>query len=161
MKYMYTGNRHRRWRRICFSIWATWQCVMGLIRQAARAGSRSWDRVAPLDINGLVTYSVNTSRPGQNDRHFPDGIFQCIFLDGKFWISLKIAPKFVPKVRINNIPALVQIMAWRRGGDKPLSEPMMVRLYALLGLNELSPCLATAWPLGSATQLSQCRVWPR
>ena len=35
--------------------------------------------------------------------------------------------KFVPKGPINNIPALVQIMAWRRLGDKPLSEPMMVR----------------------------------
>ena len=29
---------------------------------------------------------------------------------------------------INNIPTLVQVMAWRRPGDKPLSEPMMVRL---------------------------------
>ena len=29
---------------------------------------------------------------------------------------------------MNNIPALVQIMAWRRPGDKPLSEPMMVSL---------------------------------
>ena len=29
---------------------------------------------------------------------------------------------------INNIPALVQIMAWRRPGDKPLSEAMVVRL---------------------------------
>ena len=29
---------------------------------------------------------------------------------------------------INNIPTLVQIMAWRRPGDKPLSEPMMVTL---------------------------------
>ena len=29
---------------------------------------------------------------------------------------------------INNIPALVQIMAWRRPGDKRLSEPMMVSL---------------------------------
>ena len=27
-----------------------------------------------------------------------------------------------------NIPALVQIIAWRRSGDKPLSEPMMVSL---------------------------------
>ena len=36
--------------------------------------------------------------------------------------------KFVPKFRINEIPALVQIMAWRRPGDKPLSEPMMVSL---------------------------------
>ena len=35
---------------------------------------------------------------------------------------------FVPKVRINNIPALVQMMAWRRPGDKPLSEPMMAIL---------------------------------
>ena len=42
------------------------------------------------------------------------------------WISIKISPKFVPKGPINNIPALVQIMAWRRPGDKPLSEPMMV-----------------------------------
>ena len=29
---------------------------------------------------------------------------------------------------INNIPALAQVMAWRRPGYKPLSEPMMVRL---------------------------------
>ena len=36
--------------------------------------------------------------------------------------------KFVPKGPINNIPALVQIMAWRRPGDKPLSEPIMVSL---------------------------------
>ena len=29
---------------------------------------------------------------------------------------------------INNIPALVQIIAWRRPGDKQLSEPMLVSL---------------------------------
>ena len=39
----------------------------------------------------------------------------------------KILLKFVPKGRINNIPALVLIMAWRQPGNKPLSEPMMVR----------------------------------
>ena len=44
------------------------------------------------------------------------------------WISLKIPLKFVPKVQIHNIPALVQIMAWRWPGDKALSEPMMVSL---------------------------------
>ena len=43
-------------------------------------------------------------------------------------ISINISLKFVPKGRINNIPAMVQIMAWRRPGDKPLSEPMMVNL---------------------------------
>ena len=36
-----------------------------------------------------------------------------------------ISLKFVPKGLINNIPALVQIMAWRRPGANPLSEPMM------------------------------------
>ena len=43
-------------------------------------------------------------------------------------ISIRISLKFVPKGPINIIPALVWIMAWRRPGDKPLSEPMMVRL---------------------------------
>ena len=57
------------------------------------------------------------------------------------WISIKISLKFVPRGPISNIPALVQMMAWRRPGDKPLSEPVMVSLlthvYASLGLNEL------------------------
>ena len=42
--------------------------------------------------------------------------------------DLKISLKFVPKGLFNNIPALDQIMAWRRSGDKPLSEPMMESL---------------------------------
>ena len=67
-------------------------------------------------------------RPRQNGRHFADDIFKCIFLNEDAWISLKISLKFVTKVQINNIPSLVQIMAWRRPGDKPLSEPMMVSL---------------------------------
>ena len=43
-------------------------------------------------------------------------------------ISFKISLKFVPKGSINNISALVQIMAWRRPGEKPLSETMIVCL---------------------------------
>ena len=41
---------------------------------------------------------------------------------------LRISLKFVPRDRINNIPSLVQIMAWHWPGDKPLSEPMVVSL---------------------------------
>ena len=80
----------------------------------------------------------NTLKPRQNCHHFADDIFKCTFFKGNAWISLDISLKFVPKVRINNIPALVQIMAWRRPGDKPLSEPMIVHLciYASFGLNE-------------------------
>ena len=69
---------------------------------------------------------VNTLRPRKNGRHVPDDIFRCIFLNENIWISLKIPLKFVPRGPINNIPALVQMMAWRRPGDKPLSEPMLV-----------------------------------
>ena len=59
---------------------------------------------------------------------FPDDIFKCVFLFENVWIWIKISLKCVPTVRIINIPALVQIMAWCRIGDKPLSEPMMVNL---------------------------------
>ena len=45
-----------------------------------------------------------------------------------FEFLFKISPKFVPKGPINNIPALVRIMAGRRTGDKLLSESMMVKL---------------------------------
>ena len=71
---------------------------------------------------------VNTLRPRQNGRHFPDGIFKYTFLNENVWISIKISLKFVPKGPINNIPSLVQIMAWHRPGDKPLSERIMVSL---------------------------------
>ena len=71
---------------------------------------------------------LNTLRPRQNERHFADDIFKWIFLNENVWIPIKISLKFVPQGPINNIPALVQIMAWRRPGDKPLSGPMMVRL---------------------------------
>ena len=58
---------------------------------------------------------------------FSADIFKSIFLNENVWISIKIALKFVSRGQINNIPALFQIMAWRRPGDKPLSEPMMVK----------------------------------
>ena len=61
----------------------------------------------------------------QNGRHFADNIFKHIFLNENVWISINISLKFVPEGQINNIPALVKIMAWRQQGDKPLSEPMM------------------------------------
>ena len=71
---------------------------------------------------------VNTMRPRQNGCYFPDDIFKCIFLNENVWISIKISLKFVPKRAINNILALVQIMAWHCPGDKPLSELMMFTL---------------------------------
>ena len=71
---------------------------------------------------------LNTLRTRQNGRHFADNTFKRIFLNENVWISFKNSLKFVLYSPINNIPALVQIMAWRRPGDKPLAETMMVRL---------------------------------
>ena len=72
--------------------------------------------------------ALNTLRPIQNGRHFADDTFKRIFLKENVRISIEISLKFVPKSPIDNIPALVQIMAWRRPGDKPISEAMMVSL---------------------------------
>ena len=61
---------------------------------------------------------LNTLRSRQNGQHFADDIFKCIFLNENVSISIEISLMFVPKGPINNIPAFVQIMAWRRPGDK-------------------------------------------
>ena len=65
--------------------------------------------------------------PGQNGRHFTDDIFRCIFVNEKCCVLIKILLKFVPKGPVESISALVWIMAWRRIGDKPLSEPILTR----------------------------------
>ena len=69
-----------------------------------------------------------------------------LFLNENEWISIKISLKFVPKGQINNIPSWFQIMAWRRPGDKPLSEAMMVSLLAHICVTR-SQWILTAWPL--------------
>ena len=47
---------------------------------------------------------------------------------------IKIALKFVPKGPIDKIATLVQTMAWRRAGNKPLSEPMVISLLTHIGV---------------------------
>ena len=79
-----------------------------------------WNAPRPV----LVSW-VNTLRPRQNGRHVADDIFKCIFLNENILIPTKISLNYVPYGLIDNMAALVQIMAWRRPGDKPLSEPMM------------------------------------
>ena len=80
---------------------------------------------------------INTLRPRHSGHHFPDDLFKCIFLNEDVSILVKISLKFVSEDPINNIPALVQIMACRRPGDKPLSEPMMA---------SLSTHICVTWP---------------
>ena len=70
----------------------------------------SWLRLPDAVINSL--------RPRQN---YADDIFKCIFWNENILISIKISLKFISY-------SSVQIMAWCRPGDKPLSEPMMIIL---------------------------------
>ena len=91
--------------------------------------SSQWDALWQRIVYNLITAQpLSILRLRQNGRHFPEDILRCIFLNENVWIAIKFSKKFVPKGLINNIPALVQIMAWHRPGAKPLSEPMLVSL---------------------------------
>ena len=65
-----------------------------------------------------------------------DDIFTCIFVNENDKIPIPILLKYVPMSPIDNKPSLVQGMAWRRSGDKPLPKPMMTQ-FAALGGDEL------------------------
>ena len=132
-------------------------------RSTAHTCITHWARLAVcvILINSLFArgsgYDFNSLRPRWNGRHFPDGIFKCIFLNETVWISPKITLKFVPNVQINHIPALVQKMAWRRPGDKPLSEPMLVRLLTHMCVTR-PRCVKTYWSMGDLDTISKMQL---
>ena len=65
-----------------------------------------------------------------------DDTFKRIFLNENARISIKMSLKFVPKDPINNIPTLVEIMAW----CLVINQWSLCywRIYSLLGLSELT-----------------------
>ena len=90
-----------------------------------------------------------------------------------FWFNFF---EFLPRVPINSIPELVQIISWRRSGSKPLSEPMMISLLTHMCVTrshwvEYKACIAISdsiyiiqftYPTTSSAYLSrypECRVW--
>ena len=79
----------------------------------------------------VVAPLITTLRPRQNGRDFPHDIFKYMFLNENICISIEILLMLVPKGSINNIKALVQVMAWRQPGDKP----MMVSLLTYICLS--------------------------
>ena len=111
-----------------------------------------------------LPFRFSKLRPRQNGRHLPDVILKCIFLNENGWISLNFLLKFISNVPTDNIPILVQIMARRLPGDKPLSERMMVIL--LTHICVARPQWVKSWygflnaprPPWSVSQICQCRV---
>ena len=105
---------------------------LAMVRFAQGRYGRLWPFDLPSGDCRLVCCDsvmlTHDLRPRQNGRHFADDTFKCIFLNEDVLILIYISLKFVPKGPINNISAWVEIMTWRRPGDKPLSKPMLVSL---------------------------------
>ena len=99
-----------------------------------------WTQASGISL-GDSEMQFNTLWPTHNCRYLVDNIFKSILLNENAWISLKMWLKWVPKVRISNIPALVQIMAWRRQARSHYVNQWWLvywRIYASLGLNDLT-----------------------
>ena len=70
--------------------------------------------VGPVRGHSYIRY-INTSRLKPKNRRSPDDILKRIFLNESCIIVMKISLRFfVPRDPMNNIPAMVQIMAWHR-----------------------------------------------
>ena len=61
-----------------------------------------------------------------------DDISNCFFLNENDIFQIQISLKYVPSSPVDNKPALNQVMAWRRIGDKPLPGPMMMAQFIAL-----------------------------
>ena len=90
-------------------------------------------------------YDINSSPPAQNGCQFADNIFKCIYVNENFCILLQISLMFLPKGLINNKSALVQVMAWRKTGHKPLPESWwpssLVYMFGTLGRGVNKHCV--------------------
>ena len=108
-----------------YTVWS--YSAKGRICSTINFGCQNWPKQVS-NISRKLLFSTFRLKPRQNGRHFPDDIFKCICIDENEWISMKISLKFFLMGQITNIPVLVQILARRRLGGRPLSEPMVVRL---------------------------------
>ena len=94
-----------------------------------KAGASIIVALMQFSLNSLVSALEVSTHWGRDKM---DAIKQTTFSNAfswmNIWTSVKISLKFAPKGPINNVPGLAEIMAWRRPGDKPLSEPMVASL---------------------------------
>ena len=75
----------------------------------------------------LSSSTVNSSPLDKMAAILADDNIKCTFLDANETLPIPISLKFATMWPIDNKSALVQVMAWRRTGDKPLAEPMLTQ----------------------------------
>ena len=93
-------------------------------RSQRRQGIKTDNKVSSTSFERLfITLKPRHVGPLFTDRNFQMHFFWMNIY--KFWLKFH---EVCSKSPINNTPALVQIMAWCRPGDKPFSEPMIVSL---------------------------------
>ena len=115
-------------------IWKRWRSIA--IKPCAHPLSHWWcDQQFSIRTTKWSRDTINSLRPGQDGRRFADDIFTCIFINENCCILIKFSLKYVRKDPIDNNPALVQTMAWRRSEDKTLSEPMMISFTTHICVN--------------------------
>ena len=108
----------RIWGYICIS-------AKMLKMPISHAPVHTGDAESDICMNIILKHNTCIIKPHRHHWQTVHSIFHQIWT---FLYGPLLSLKFVPKGPINNIPALVQIMAWCQPGNKPLSEPMMVSL---------------------------------
>ena len=92
-------------------------------------------------------------------------ILQTTFSNALSWMKMSWSPlKYHWGLfTINNSLVLVQIMAWRRPGDKPLTEPMMIILLTHIWVKQPQWVLITVKlpGIGVAKPISSVSIFPQ
>ena len=128
-KFKYFHPRKCIWNCCCELANSYHQFYITLLERRRVMVSRAWlSTWADYIANAALTHILTHWGRGELD-----AISQTTFLSAFCWMKMfefrikfhwSLFPGF--QLTINNIPTLVQVMAWCRPGDKPLSEPMMV-----------------------------------
>ena len=82
---------------------------------------------AAYELSISITGAALTHWGRDNGRNFGRLHIECIFLYGNDRIQIQISLKLGPRGPNNDKAVLVQLLAWRRTGDKPLPEPMIIK----------------------------------
>ena len=102
------------------------------IRGLAVASLKTWHSISRLRYPPLSLVHSLSLFPFPSHPHFlslSEILIAplCIYVNEKFYILIKISPKFVPKGPIDNKAGMGEAMAWRRTGVKPSPEPMLTQ----------------------------------